>query len=152
MPSRSGPKKSKTAVKKTNRVGGLDSALTDLDLNANNNNKLPSLGATGIENALDALDVVLADSSVTKADRHAERRVKAAYTAFKERRLEEMNEDGSGKGLRLSQKLAQIKTEFKKSPENPLNNLHVKHNATKEEIEDLKQQERGQTEARLTSE
>ncbi|KAI2624227.1 DUF1014-domain-containing protein [Hypoxylon sp. NC1633] len=146
LPDRPGPKKSKTAVKKTNR--GLDQALSELSVN--DNKKLPALEGTGIENGIDLLGVAL-DSTDTKIDRHPERRVRAAYAVFEERRLKEMNEDGSGKGLRLNQRRNQIMREFEKSPENPLNNLHVKHNATQEEIKEVKQQAKDDTEARLAS-
>lgn len=146
LPNRAGPKNSKTATKKTNR--GLDNALSELSVN---DNKLPTLEASGIENILDALGLVL-DTDDGKVDRHAERRVGAAFAVFEKRRLEEMAEDGSGKGLRLSQKRELFFKEFKKSPENPLNNLHkVKHNATKAEIQEIKDQEKAKTEARLTS-
>ncbi|OTB08134.1 hypothetical protein M426DRAFT_317234 [Hypoxylon sp. CI-4A] len=146
LPSRATPKNAKTAVKKTRR--GIDNALAETSLN----DKLPTLDVTGIEDGIDALDIALGGPPDVKVDKHAERRVGAAYKAFEARRLEEMEEDGSGKGLRLSQKKKQIMTEFKKSPENPLNNVHVEHNATRDEIREIRERERAKTEARLTAE
>ncbi|KAI0888952.1 DUF1014-domain-containing protein [Annulohypoxylon maeteangense] len=152
LPSRPGPKNSKTATKKTNR--GLDNALSELNAsenNSNSDNKLPTLEASGIENILDALGLIL-DTNDEKYDRHAERRVGAAFAAFEKRRLEEMSADGSGKGLRLSKKRELLFKEFRKSPENPLNNnYNVRHNATKAEVQEIKEQEKAKTEARLTS-
>ncbi|KAL7627520.1 hypothetical protein AAE478_001713 [Parahypoxylon ruwenzoriense] len=144
LPSRAGPKNSKTAVKKTRR--GIDDVLKEDD--NNNNRKLPSLAATGVDDSLTVLDAALAKPSDVKIDRHPERRFPAAYAAFEERRLREMDEDGSGTGLRLAQKKNRIKKEFKNSPENPTHNpLNAKHNATKEEIEEIKENRRLITEA-----
>lgn len=96
--------------------------------------------------------MAVSDGTDVKVDRHATRRVKAAYNAFEERRLKEMGEDGSGQGLRLSQKKERIRDEFKRSPENPLNNtMNVEHNATKEEIALRKAQEKDRVETLYTS-
>ncbi|KAI4797602.1 hypothetical protein E4T45_11766, partial [Aureobasidium sp. EXF-8846] len=81
----------KTAQKKSR---GLD--LSGLD----GPSSLSSLSATGIDNALDALSLTAGSSD--KIDRHPERRFKAAYTQFEERRLEEMKDE---KGLRRQQKI-----------------------------------------------
>lgn len=96
-PGRSQPKNSKTAVKKTR---GLD--LSQLD-NDGGSGPLSALNASGIDNALDALSLTGSDNNA-KIDRHPERRFKAAYAAYEERRLAEMENDGSGQGLRQNQK------------------------------------------------
>jgi hypothetical protein len=139
-PNRGGPKNSKTATKKTGR-GTLD--LSQLDA------AMPTLNASGIDNALDALGV--ASNSQDKIDKHPERRFKAAYAAFEERRLTEMENDGSGAGLRLNQKKDKIRKEFEKSPENPFNQVTAQYNATRDELTDLRQKEKGKIEARLGS-
>ncbi|KAI1485759.1 DUF1014-domain-containing protein [Biscogniauxia mediterranea] len=144
LPSRGAPKNKKTAVKKTGR--GLGEALEQLDLN---DKKLQEGSARNISDAIDLLGLDLPADN--KVDKHAERRVKAAYAAFEERRLIEMTHDGSGRGLRLSQKQELIRKEFKKSPENPLNQLRVQHNATQEEIQAAKEREKESTEARLVT-
>ncbi|KAK7957100.1 coiled-coil domain-containing protein [Apiospora aurea] len=137
LPSKA-PKNAKTAAKKTGR-GTLD--LGQLDA------ALPSLNATGIDNAIDALGVT--GNSQDKVDRHPERRFKAAYAAYEERRLEEMESDGSGQGLRLNQKKANIRKEFEKSPENPFNQVTATYNATRDEVADLRAKEKAKVEGRL---
>ncbi|KAG5862346.1 hypothetical protein JTB14_024862 [Gonioctena quinquepunctata] len=52
-------------------------------------------------------------------DKHPEKRMKAAYNAFEERRLEELRIENPT--LRLSQWKQMIFKEWQKSPENPLN-------------------------------
>ncbi|KAF2203978.1 DUF1014-domain-containing protein [Delitschia confertaspora ATCC 74209] len=134
MPSK--PKgNAKTAVKKTNR--GIDSALAGF-------NAPSALNASGIDNALDALS--LTSDSKDKIDRHPERRFKAAYAAYEERRLDEMKDE---KGLRRQQKIDQIRKEFEKHPDNPFNQVSVSYNATKEELAELAAQEKLKKEKRL---
>lgn len=54
-------------------------------------------------------------------DKHPEKRMKAAYNAFEERRLIELKAEHPS--LRLSQLKQMIFKEWQKSPENPLNNV-----------------------------
>lgn len=143
-PGRSAPKNAKTAVKKTR---GLDLSQLDDD---GGSKKAPGIVATNIDDALDALGLDEGPSG-TKIDRHPERRRKAAYAAFEERRLKEMELDGSGAGLRLNQRKEKIKKEFEKSPENPMNQVSVAYDATKEEIARLVEQEKRKTEGRLAA-
>jgi Coiled-coil domain-containing protein 124 /Oxs1 len=79
-------------------------------------------------------------------DRHPERRVKAAFTAFEARRLDEMKDD---KGLRRNQKVELIRREFEKSPENPMNQVSAKYNSSKDEVKQIQNAERKKTERRL---
>ena len=81
-----------------------------------------------------------------KIDRHPERRFKAAYTAFEERRLDEMKDE---KGLRRQQKIDQIRKEFEKHPENPFNQVQGTYNMSKEEMAELRESERQKLENRL---
>ncbi|XP_018332290.1 coiled-coil domain-containing protein 124 [Agrilus planipennis] len=53
------------------------------------------------------------------ADKHPEKRMKAAYNAFEERRLKELKDENPT--LRLSQLKQLVFKEWQKSPENPLN-------------------------------
>ncbi|KAI2469416.1 hypothetical protein F4781DRAFT_394698 [Annulohypoxylon bovei var. microspora] len=148
LPTRAGPKNSKTAVKKTNR--GLDNALSELNLNEEN--KLAAIETSGIDNILEVLGMVVSGESDDKIDRNATKRVGAAYAAFEEKRLKEMKEDGTAKAMRLSSRKEQIRKEFANSPENPLRNrLNVKYNATKEEIKEIKQEEKARVEALYTA-
>ncbi|CAL5866916.1 uncharacterized protein PFLUO_LOCUS1127 [Penicillium psychrofluorescens] len=129
----------KSAQKKTR---GLD--LGQLD-DSPAGKKGSSLSATGIDNALDALSLTEKDSG--KIDRHPERRFKAAYAAFEERRLPEIEEENPG--LRRQQRIELCRKEFEKSEENPFNQVHVRSNATREEIAAVKAQEREKVESRL---
>ncbi|RDW91845.1 hypothetical protein BP5796_01239 [Coleophoma crateriformis] len=139
--ARAAPKNSKTAVKKTAR--GLD--LSQLDEPSSTPG---SLNATGIDNALDALSITTGDG-VGKIDKHPERRFKAAYAAYETRRMEEMEADGSGQGLRQNQKKDKIRKEFEKSEENPFNQVSARYDATKDELKELKAAEKAKIENRL---
>jgi hypothetical protein len=141
-PGRSAPKNAKTAVKKTR---GLDLSQLDSD----GGGGLAALSASGIDNALDALS--LTGQSDNKIDRHPERRFKAAYAQYEERRLQEMDNDGTGQGLRQNQKKERIKKEFERSPENPFNQVTARYDASKEEVAQLRDQEKTKIESRLTS-
>ena len=81
-----------------------------------------------------------------KIDRHPERRFKSAYTAFEERRLDEMKDE---KGLRRQQKIDQIRKEFEKHPDNPFNQVQGSYNMSKEEMAELRESERQKLENRL---
>jgi hypothetical protein len=133
----------KSAPKKASR--GLDAALAD-SLGEPSNRKAADLNATGIDNALDALSLTNAPN--TALDRHPERRFKAAYNAYEERRLDEMKDD---KTLRKQQKIERIRKEFEKSPENPFNQISASYNMSKEEMAELKKAEKDQIEKRLAS-
>lgn len=137
------PKNAKTAVKKTR---GLD--LSSLDDEPSSSKANPALNATGIDNALDALSLTSANPS-EKIDRHPERRFKAAYAAYEARRMPELEEEH--KGLRKKQREDLIRKEFERSPENPFNQANARFDTTKEELRDIKEQERDKVEARLAA-
>ncbi|KAI1791550.1 DUF1014-domain-containing protein [Ganoderma leucocontextum] len=97
-----------------------------------------SYSATGIDNAIDLLEVVTAKmdkaSVGTRAadiERHPERRFKAAFEAYKEKELPNVKEDRPG--LRLNQYHDLLFKQFQKSPENPFNQTTVEYDASKEE-------------------
>ena len=138
--ARAAPKNAKTAVKKTR---GLDLSQLDEPSTSKAN---PALNATGIDNALDALSLTSNNPS-EKIDRHPERRYKAAYAAYEARRMPEVEEEH--KGLRKNQRIELIRKEFERSPENPFNQANARFDSTREEIKDIKEQERDKTEARL---
>ena len=139
--ARVAPKNTKQAVKKSK---GLD--LSQLE-DGGGSKGAPALNASGIDNALDALSLT-ADASA-KIDKHPERRFKAAYAAFEERRLKEMEEDGSGQGLRQNQKKDKLRKEFEKSEENPFNQVSASYDATKDELRELQASEKQKIEQRL---
>lgn len=136
---RNEPKNKKTPAKKSR---GLDLSQLDGDGSAS------ALNATGIDNALDALSLTAA-SDDTKVDKHPERRYPAAYAKYEERRLQEMKADGSGTGLRLDQRKNRIRKEFEKSPENPFNQVTVAYNATRDDVSQIRAQEKAKIEQRL---
>ncbi|KAH7135930.1 hypothetical protein B0J11DRAFT_174731 [Dendryphion nanum] len=134
QPSKPKGGNAKTAQKKTR---GIDSAFTSLDSPS-------ALNATGIDNALDALS--LTGNTNEKIEQHPERRFKAAYAQYEERRLEEMKDE---KGLRRNQRVALIRKEFEKHPDNPFNQVSAQYNATRDDIAALKESERTGKEKRL---
>lgn len=79
-------------------------------------------------------------------DRHPERRFKAAYAAYEERRLDEMKDE---KGLRRQQKVDQIRKEFEKHPDNPFNQVTGSYNMTREELAAVRESEKSKKEKRL---
>lgn len=141
--TRSAPKNSKTAPKKTK---GLDLSQLDSDTGPSTTKTNPALNATGIDNALDALSLTSNNPS-EKIDRHPERRYKAAYAAYEARRMPEVEE--GNKGLRKQQRVDLIRKEFERSPENPFNQASARFDSTREEIKEMKEQEREKMEARL---
>jgi len=60
-----------------------------------------------------------------------------------------MEQDGSGQGLRQNQKREKIRKEFEKSEENPFNQASARYDASKDELKELREQEKGKIEARL---
>jgi hypothetical protein len=134
MPSK--PKgKAPKAEKKSSR--GIDSAFASLDAPS-------AINASGIDNALDALDIT--GGNQDKLDRHPERRFKAAYAAFEERRLEEMKDE---KGLRRQQKIDQIRKEFEKHPDNPFNQVSAAYNSSRDDMKAIQESEKEKKEKRL---
>lgn len=137
-PGRPGPKKSKAPVKKSR---GLD--LSQLDDDAPK-----TISASGIDNALDALSLTTGGDN-EKIDKHPERRYPAAYAKYEAQRLDEMKKDGSGVGLRLDQRKTRIRKEFEKHPDNPFNQVSAAYNATRDEIAQIRAQEKAKIEQRL---
>ncbi|KAL3482007.1 hypothetical protein BJX99DRAFT_253131 [Aspergillus californicus] len=140
------PKNTKSATKKSAAPapsrGTLDLNQLDDDTPAPKG----ALNASGIDNALDALNLTNKDAS--KIDRHPERRFKAAYAAYEARRLPEVEEENPG--LRRNQRIELVRKEFEKSDENPFNQAHVAFDASRDEIKAVRDAERNKVEARLT--
>ncbi|KAG9080843.1 hypothetical protein FRC06_006081 [Ceratobasidium sp. 370] len=97
-----------------------------------------SFVATGIDDALDFLEVVNAKTDKASIgqraagiERHPERRFSAAREAYLERELPRIRNEHPG--LRFNQYKVLLFNEFKKSPDNPYNQTVVAYNATKEE-------------------
>lgn len=76
--------------------------------------------ARSVEDAIAVLNV----SGGTPVDRHPEKRMKAAYSAFEERELPQLKLENPN--MRLSQLKQLLKKEWMKSPENPMNMAYAK--------------------------
>ncbi|EPS44769.1 hypothetical protein H072_1243 [Dactylellina haptotyla CBS 200.50] len=126
---------------------GLDAALSSLDEPSSSTSA--TLNASGIDNALDALSLTSGSASSATIERHPERRFKAAYAIFEDRRMLEGKADGTWDGLRQNQIQARIRKEFEKSEENPFNQATVSFDATKGEIRAAREREVGKMEKRL---
>lgn len=111
---------------------------------------MATLNASGLDNALDALDITSSDNKL-KVDRHPERRVVPAYEAWKEKRLKELTDEGffKIKGNKRSKVDEDLWEEFKTSPENPLNQVHGTYNMTQEEMAEIRAQEKQKKEKLL---
>ncbi|KAH9857494.1 hypothetical protein C2E23DRAFT_804506 [Lenzites betulinus] len=99
--------------------------------------EVESFTATGIDNAIDLLEVVTAKmdkasvgSQAANIERHPERRFKAAFEAYKERELPKARKEHPG--LRLQQYNDLIYKQFQKSPENPFNQVNLSYDASKD--------------------
>ncbi|KAI0263739.1 hypothetical protein BC834DRAFT_971111 [Gloeopeniophorella convolvens] len=100
--------------------------------------EVESYAATGIDNALELLEVVTAKvdkasigTQAASIEKHPERRFKAAFNAYVDRELPNIREEQPG--LRLQQYKDLLYKQFQKSPENPFNQTLVEYNASNEE-------------------
>jgi len=116
--------------------------------------EIESYSATGLDNALDLLDVVTAKmdkasigQQAAGIEKHPERRFKAAYEAYKEQELPKLREDHPG--LRLQQYQDLMYKNFQKSPDNPFNQNALSYDATKEEKVEALKTRKAQVEDRL---
>lgn len=75
--------------------------------------------ARSVEDAIAVLNV-----GGTPVDRHPEKRMKAAYSAFEERELPRLKQENPN--MRLSQLKQLLKKDWMKSPENPMNMAYAK--------------------------
>ncbi|KIJ63331.1 hypothetical protein HYDPIDRAFT_92832 [Hydnomerulius pinastri MD-312] len=109
--------------------------------------EVESYAATGIDNALDLLEVVTAKMDKASVgqqaagiERHPERRFKGAFEAYKERELPNLKIEHPG--LRLQQYHDLLFKQFQKSPDNPFNQVTVSYDASKgERTEALKEKQ-----------
>lgn len=68
-------------------------------------------------------------SVAEEADRHPERRMRAAFTAFEEVQLPRLKQENPN--MRLSQLKQLLKKEWLRSPDNPMNQRALPFNAPK---------------------
>jgi len=116
--------------------------------------EVESYAATGIDNALDLLEVVTAKTDkasvgqqAAKIEQHPERRFKAALEAYSERELHKAKEEHPG--LRLQQYKDLLFKQFQKSPENPYNQTTISYDASKDEKVEALKAKKSQVEERL---
>ncbi|EGW33143.1 uncharacterized protein SPAPADRAFT_60449 [Spathaspora passalidarum NRRL Y-27907] len=131
----------KTASKRTGKIDDF------LDFNKD----IPELSASGIESALEALALTGREGGVANKDidRHPERRVKAAFAAYEDKRLPELRKENPG--LRLQQIKHLLFKEFQKSPENPMNqDTNVSYNASRDDVDAKKKEVRSLRESKFT--
>jgi Coiled-coil domain-containing protein 124 /Oxs1 len=147
---RATPKGSNVKAAQKKSKGTLDLSQLDHDSasDAVSDKKAPALNASNIDDALDVLSLTTANPNDLKIDRHPERRFKAAYKAFEERRLPEI--EAENPGLRKQQRIEIARKEFEKSPENPFNQAgNVNYDAQKEEVEEQRKRVKEGVEGRL---
>ncbi|KAL6452413.1 adh NAD-dependent alcohol dehydrogenase [Candida maltosa Xu316] len=145
MPSKPTKAKNRGAEKVAQRRTGKIDDFLDF------NKDIPELSASGLDSALEALALTSQCGGVSNKDidRHPERRVKAAYNAYEEKRLAEVRKENPG--LRLNQIKNLIFKEFQKSPENPMNqDTNVDFNASRHDIEAKKTEVRSSREKKFT--
>ncbi|KAH9483641.1 Coiled-coil domain-containing protein 124-like protein [Psilocybe cubensis] len=154
----SGPKKKAAATPKPAGPGAI-AAGGGLGGPSNPKAKEPtpeveSYAATGIDNALDLLEVVTAKMDKASVgqqaagiERHPERRFKAAFEAYQEREMPRVKEENPG--LRLQQYKDLLYKQFQKSPDNPFNQVTIEYNATKDDKVEALKAKQAQIEQRL---
>jgi len=155
------PKGAKKGAKAATKPAGPDDIAADDVLSADKEKEddsatkeVESFAATGIDDALELLDVVTAKTDKASVgqqaagiEAHPERRFKAAFEAYQERELPELRVDQPG--LRLQQYKEIMYKNFQKSPDNPFNQTSVSYDATKEEKVKVLKAKQAQVEDRL---
>uniref|UniRef100_A0A4W5N4W1 Coiled-coil domain containing 124 n=1 Tax=Hucho hucho TaxID=62062 RepID=A0A4W5N4W1_9TELE len=92
-------------------------------LEENVNRIIPEEGVVEARTIEDAIAML---STAEELDRHPERRVKAAFAAFEDLNMPLLKKENPN--MRLSQLKQQLKKEWMKSPENPLNQRFANYN------------------------
>lgn len=116
--------------------------------------QVTSFSASNLDDAIEAMslvndrdDAASRGSAAASLEKHPERRVKAAFEAYKERQLPIVREEHPG--LRLQQYNELLFKQFQKAPENPFNQLHVSYDATKDDRMAILQHKREHATERL---
>ncbi|KAI8919584.1 hypothetical protein BC831DRAFT_481289 [Entophlyctis helioformis] len=130
-----GDKKGGGSSSGASRPGRIDDFLGGLGAGQGQN--VESYAASGLDGALELLSLASKGSASNSdtLDRHPERRLKSAYAAFEEREMPILKSENPG--LRLSQLKQQLQKMWKKSPENPLNQVNVAYDATREDVKEI---------------
>ncbi|NXH22687.1 C124A protein, partial [Bucco capensis] len=99
----------------------------EVPLEENLNRRVLEEGAVEARTIEDAIAVL--SSVAAEAERHPERRLRAAFSAFEELQLPRLKQENPN--MRLSQLKQLLKKEWMKSPENPMNQRHKAYNSHK---------------------
>lgn len=102
------------------------------DFNTNSSESM-EYGASGVSNALDLLSLTAPKRD--QLERNPERRVKSAYAAFEETQMPLLKAENPQ--LRLTQLKQALQKKWKKSPENPMNQVSIAFNATRDEEREM---------------
>ncbi|XP_001364547.2 coiled-coil domain-containing protein 124 [Monodelphis domestica] len=98
----------------------------EVPLEENVNRRVPEDGSVEARTIEDAIAVLSVNDD---SDRHPERRMKAAFTAFEELHLPRLKKENPN--MRLSQLKQLLKKEWMRSPDNPMNQRTMAYNAQK---------------------
>lgn len=99
---------------------------------ANSSESLEKFSASNLDDALLLLESTnISSSSLNTVEKHPERRMKAAFALFEAQEMPKLRQENPS--LKHSQLLERLHKLWKKSPENPFNQLHVAHNMTAED-------------------
>lgn len=96
----------------------------DVPLEENVNRIIPDEGAVEARTIEDAIAVL--STGPEDLDHHPERRMKAAFAAYEEANMPRLKKENPN--MRLSQLKQQLKKEWMKAPENPLNQRFATYN------------------------
>lgn len=95
----------------------------------NSSESIEKFSASNLDDALLLLESAnISSNSLSNIEKHPERRMKAAFAAFEAREMPKIRQENPS--LKHSQLLERLHKLWKKSPENPFNQLHVAHNMT----------------------
>lgn len=97
----------------------------ETDLEENVNRVIPDEGTVEARTIEDAIAVL--STGPEDLDRHPERRMKAAFAAYEEANMPRLKMENPN--MRLSQLKQQLKKEWVKAPENPLNQRFATYNS-----------------------
>lgn len=128
-------------VERSIAVDALRNAASDISANKSSDNlysptnsstgPLESYSASNLDDALSLMESLTVETATATIDRHPERRMKAAYAAFEEREMPILKAENPE--LRLSQLKERLFRMWQKSPDNPFNQAHIAHTATRDE-------------------
>jgi hypothetical protein len=114
----------------------------------NSSESIEKYSASNLDDALLLLESAnISSNSLSNIEKHPERRMKAAFAAFEAREMPKIREENPS--LKHSQLLERLHKMWKKSQENPFNQLHVAHNMTAEEQTEMIKADQDRTLDRL---